>query len=466
MTVAVVLATIACGKKGPPLAPFSRLPSAVTSVTAQRIGDDVYLSFMVPETTADGRKPADIATIEVYAVTSELVPSTKKQQDIATLVATVPVRPIMPEAPVSANGSPEPPAPLPPGVTRAMIATIREPLTPELQIPVELPVDKSAIKKVDEDVEPMEPLGTLVAPPPLQLPRRHYFVIAKTSSGRKSLPSAVVSLPLEAGSSAPGAPEIVDTIGLMTLVWPPPPDARTSNFLLPPSVSPIAAANATPANLTPPLPAPAVPVRPPLPVLTAKSLGFNTVATTYVVYDVSPPPPPTADAPPPATPPLETLEQNPFAIRAPQAIGSSVDPWFVVKGVAFGVERCFEVRAVDQVFGTTVISPPSPKTCITPLDTFPPLAPKSLAAIAAPGVISLLWDANTELDLAGYIVLRGEAPGDTLRALNTEPVTSSTYRDDTVVPGTRYVYAVVAVDNAQPQNVSPQSNRVEETARQ
>ena len=31
--------------------------------------------------------------------------------------------------------------------------------------------------------------------------------------------------------------------------------------------------------------------------------------------------------------------------------------------------------------------------------------------------------------------------------------------------GKRYVYAVVALDNATPQNVSGESNRVEETAR-
>ena len=40
----------------------------------------------------------------------------------------------------------------------------------------------------------------------------------------------------------------------------------------------------------------------------------------------------------------------------------------------------------------------------------------------------------------------------------------TSYRDESVQPGTRYVYAVVAVDRAVPQNVSPQSNRVEETA--
>jgi hypothetical protein len=124
------------------------------------------------------------------------------------------------------------------------------------------------------------------------------------------------------------------------------------------------------------------------------------------------------------------------------------------------------VRPLDQVFGVTVIGPPSPRTCVTPQDTFPPVAPKSLQAIAGSGVINLIWDANAETDLAGYIVLRGEAPGDTLQAITQAPVTTTTYRDETVRPGTRYVYAVVAVDRAVPQNVSPQSNRAEETARQ
>jgi hypothetical protein len=42
----------------------------------------------------------------------------------------------------------------------------------------------------------------------------------------------------------------------------------------------------------------------------------------------------------------------------------------------------------------------------------------------------------------------------------------TSYRDETVRVGTRYVYAVIAVDRAVPANVSPQSNRAEETARQ
>ena len=67
----------------------------------------------------------------------------------------------------------------------------------------------------------------------------------------------------------------------MTITWAPSPDARTSTFLLPPTVKPVTGANATPGNVTPQAP-------PPLPPLAAKSLGFNTEATTYHVYDESP----------------------------------------------------------------------------------------------------------------------------------------------------------------------------------
>jgi hypothetical protein len=79
--LAVIVATVACGKKGPPLAPFVRVPAAVSGVTAQRIGSDVYLSFPVPTANADGQEPADIAALEVFAVTATrprgLTPTTK-----------------------------------------------------------------------------------------------------------------------------------------------------------------------------------------------------------------------------------------------------------------------------------------------------------------------------------------------------------------------------------------------------
>ena len=52
-----------------------------------------------------------------------------------------------------------------------------------------------------------------------------------------------------------------------------------------------------------------------------------------------------------------------------------------------------------------------------------------------------------------------------LTAITPTPIKETSYRDITVKPGTRYIYAIVAVDTATPPNTSPQSARVEETAR-
>ena len=65
------------------------------------------------------------------------------------------------------------------------------------------------------------------------------------------------------------------------------------------------------------------------------------------------------------------------------------------------------MRPVDTVIGTVYMGRASAPACVTPADTFPPAPPKQLAAIAGAGVINLIWEPNSEADLAGYIVLRG-----------------------------------------------------------
>jgi len=432
-----IVAATACGSKGPPLAPFVRVPATVANVTGLRIGNDVFVSFPVPAANVDGRQPADIVALEVYAVTSSQPPATDEQREVASLVATVPVRPILPE-PVPVNGSAPPPIPLPPGVDRGATAVVRETLTSEAYVPVELPIDprERVLRELKTDSEGYVPVGPLVAPPPTRFPRRHYFVVGVSPRGRKSDPSGVVSVPLEAVTSAPGTPKLDFDEKQLTVTWPPSPDARTSTIVPPPA--PPKPLNASPST-----------VKLPTPPLTARSLGFNTEATLYHLYDVS------SNASP----------SDPYAIVAPAAATPApvAVTEFVIPRIVFGVERCFEVRPVDKVGEATVIGPASPRACITPADTFAPVAPKSLAAIAGAGSINLIWDANTESDVNGYHVLRGEAPGATLQAITSEPVAAATYRDETVTPGTRYVYAVIAVDRAG--NRSPESNRVEETAR-
>ena len=138
---------------------------------------------------------------------------------------------------------------------------------------------------------------------------------------------------------------------------------------------------------------------------------------------------------------------------------------FTDAGVEFGVERCYDVRTVTAQGAASLESTPSPAACVTPVDTFPPPSPTSLAAVAGEGAISLIWEGVAAPDLAGYLVLRGQAPAGELTPLFEAPIRESTYRDTTAKPGVRYVYAVVAVDRASPPNRSAVSNKVEETAR-
>jgi len=142
-----------------------------------------------------------------------------------------------------------------------------------------------------------------------------------------------------------------------------------------------------------------------------------------------------------------------------------MEPAYERAGLEFGTQECFTVRAVQKIGTADAESESSEPACITPTDTFAPKAPQHLSAVAAPGVISLSWDANTEPDLAGYVVLRGEAPGDTLQPLTPAPIAATNFEDKTAKPDVRYAYAIVAVDTATPPNRSGPSNRVEETAR-
>jgi hypothetical protein len=134
-------------------------------------------------------------------------------------------------------------------------------------------------------------------------------------------------------------------------------------------------------------------------------------------------------------------------------------------GLSFGTEECFVLRSVQKIGAHDAESEATEPACVTPKDTFAPKAPQHLAAVAAPGVISLSWDANTEGDLAGYLVLRGEAPGDTLQPLTPAPISATNFEDRTATPGVRYAYAIVALDRATPPNRSEQSAHIEETAR-
>ncbi|MES1254704.1 MAG: hypothetical protein ABUS56_03795, partial [Acidobacteriota bacterium] len=65
----LALITTACGKKGPPLPPLVKLPAAPTDVSAARRADAVELQFTVPAANTDNSRPANVARVDVYALT-------------------------------------------------------------------------------------------------------------------------------------------------------------------------------------------------------------------------------------------------------------------------------------------------------------------------------------------------------------------------------------------------------------
>lgn len=260
---------------------------------------------------------------------------------------------------------------------------------------------------------------------------RVYMAVGLNHSGHRGSASTKVFLPLLETPKAPDKLDVTYDPGSLTVKWTPPDDARL----------PLQAA-----------PEPGM--------LTAKPIVEGGGVTTYNVYDAkaldTASKTATADKTPAAVPPL-----NPRPIDTPS---------FTDSRLAFGEERCYTVRAVLVYGGARLESPTTPASCVTPKDTFPPAAPRNLSAVGSEGGVSLIWEADTEADLDGYLVLRGELKPDgtqpeKLAPITAQPIHETTYRDNTAKPGVRYVYAIVAVDKATPRNVSEESNRVEESAR-
>lgn len=160
--------------------------------------------------------------------------------------------------------------------------------------------------------------------------------------------------------------------------------------------------------------------------------------------------------------PVAYAVYRPGAVPAPLTQTPIAEASFTDPVVAWGDERCYEVRAVAVVESVRIESPASAQACVTPKDTFAPAAPEGLVGVGSEGAISLIWTANREADLAGYLVLRAVAPATELAPVTPEPMADTNFRD-TVAGGGRVTYAVVAVDKAG--NRSVPSATITETAR-
>jgi hypothetical protein len=147
--VAVVAA--GCGKKGPPLAPFVRIPAPIDQIAAARLGGDVYVTFTLPAKDIDASMPAHLSRVEVYGYTGRTPPSRARWAELGSLVATIPVAPApLPDGTVPpADGAP----------LQGASVTVRDTLTSdELVQGKEDPIDPRRQLQ-------LQPVGGVVLPP-------------------------------------------------------------------------------------------------------------------------------------------------------------------------------------------------------------------------------------------------------------------------------------------------------------
>jgi hypothetical protein len=395
----IALVSVACGKKGPPLPPLVRLP-APPEIRADRRGSTVELALVVPGANVDGTRPANISRVDVYALTGS--PSFTEEDLLkhGTRVASLDVK--APRDPDNTVEPEEPQEDVPPpegaGLDQGAKTTVQDRLDAAALVPANLRAGTSRRSEAPEPDRPLLGPSTTAAV-------RTYMGVGINTRGRKGRFSGRVAVSLAPPPLPPPTPTVTYTETAITVVW----TAPTST-----------GAAQNPDNA----------------VLPSHELGPLRPALGYNVYD--------------------------------SAAGTLLTPTPVTEArytdsrITWGEERCYVVRAVEKIGAMSVESEAQPARCAKLVDIFPPAAPKDLKAVSSEGVISLIWEASPESDLAGYIILRAQAPAEPVTPVVPAPVLETSF-NDTVQPGVRFVYVVRAVDKAG--NASAPSNSVEETAR-
>jgi len=408
----VALLVTACGRKGPPLPPLVKLPAAPAEMKAERHGGMVDIQFIVPATNTDGTRPANVERIDVYGMTATRALDEADVIRHGAKIASLPVK-----APRDPNQTIEPEEAEDlelrgQGLDQGAHAHVTERLTADAQRPVDVTTLKT--REPVKTAPAARPEGPLLAPV-IAIQTRVYVGVSVTTKGRNG-PTAHAVVAMIDAPPALDMPSVTYDEHAVKISWPP--------LQLGPT-----AGSPTDGEL------PSTP------------FGITVPRVAYNVYEV----PDTPDTP--DGKPAVLTRLTPAPLKEPRLS----DP-----RITWGERRCYAVRALVTIEDVSLEGDESAPSCVTLTDTFPPAAPQGLQAVPSDAAISLIWDANPESDVRGYIVLRGLASADKLEPLTSEPIQDTSFQDR-APSGVRFAYAVQAVDNAG--NVSPMSARVEETAR-
>lgn len=415
-----------CGRKGPPLPPLVRVPAAPADFVAERRGNTVEIEFTVPSANTDRTRPANIERVDVYGYTGPTRVTDADLLQRGTRIGSVDVK--APRDPNKTIDPDEPSSDIEPlqgsGLDQGAATQLFEELTADA-----LAAPSSSNDRAREVGE-----GQPLVGPPFSVGSRSYISVGVSTGGRPGPFSRRATIPLGPMPPPPSQPRITYDENAITIAWTPPPSAAAlqepaSSDLLPSS----------PVGLTRP------------------TIGYHVYEVRLSVGSG-----------------LSRTSQDSQAPRNPQTsedfetrlTESPVrEPQFFDRRIAWGAERCYTVRTVQTIETLTLESEPARPACDRLADTFPPAPPSGLVTVASQGAISLIWNANSEKDLAGYVVLRGLSPTGPLSPITPTPIDpTSTQFVDRIEAGTPFVYAVQAVDKAG--NASTSSARsAPETAR-
>ena len=381
--VAGAILVTGCGRKGPPLPPFVRTPIAPGDLSAARRGDSVDLTFVVPASNTDQTRPANIERIDIYALTH-----TDRVTDLDVItqgerIASVDVK--APRDPDRTIDPDEPASDLQPLVGAGLEQGASTDVFEELELTA------PASHVAGESNRPLD--GRPLTGPSCQVPTRTYLAVGISTQRRRGQFSRQASVPLVTAPASLPQPSVKYNESGVTVSW---------------QAGGVAPAAGEPAGA----------------LLESRPIGCSSPAVAYHVYEIA------------ATPPQRETRLTEQPLAAPP---------FVDPRIAWGTERCYTVRAVHSIGPLSVESGPAPPVCQRLTDTFAPAAPKGLVAVASEGAINLIWDANADKDLAGYLVLRAPASTGQFSPVTEEPVHDTTFTDK-VQPGVPFVYAIVAVD--------------------